>query len=758
MNNDNKNPSVTGDLFKKNLLALRKHIRPGLLDRLENEPPLNVQAIRQSDGRHNMTVEGNPIYVPDAETYANEQVETYVRTPMDLRYSLESMNAFSRSGETENEEISVSIIKKLYASLESSLPTQPLGDIQAGYCLCLGLGLGFHLQKLVNGLNFRDLIIYDPCLDTLRCSMHVIDWAPVVERIEGQGGRIKFLFELDHNLASKAIMAFMREENFGLIEGSYIFRHYPLPAIQKTLKNLSSLKSDLIIYNGWLEDEMIHFRNGMRNFLYRDLKLLNEPLPLQNQCPAFIVGSGPSLTQDIETIRKMSERAVIISCGSSIRILLSHGIKPDFHCELENVFFTIPVIAEVASKFDLSGITLIASTTVQPAVFDFFDDHIVFFREGGGAVRWLQQDKQQLSHASPSCTNVGARVAIQMGFQSLYLFGIDLGSTDPSRHHAEGSIYTSVESATAADRVEEMHLAFEKYPLQCPGNFRDQVHTSPLMEFQKNSMELLALTRPDITIRNCSDGALIQGALPTHSKEITIPPTTNGSQIKEDILSNLEEYQRGSFVDPGYIRALEQSLENWNQRYRDICGDESIKDFLAFHDRIRDLCDSTLPKEGIDPFDRATRILMSGSLLKIMHFIRFVDCRLLAEARPSYFQKARSILLQAAPEFEKRQLEIVRQIRRRVERGSSRESDDLDLFTTEDLEALCLELSFSRDEGMLDSVLEQALNLNSIPKGLCDALHHSYLHQGREEHLIRICKKANPSQKDNASAILAYKP
>ena len=740
-------------LIQHNIRLLAPHMRPSLVKRLSEEPPLNVKAINPGTAEANMTVEGKPVYVPDAPTFCREQVEAYCQSPTRYNYDINSLHSFDNTG-TGEDEISVSIIRKLNEAVTDDLSNKPREDNFAGYLICLGLGLGLHLPDLVTQTQFRDLIIYDPCLDTLRCSLHSLDWELVVKTVEQRGGRIKFVFELDADLATRAIMAFLREENFTLIEGTYIYRHYPLVGINEVLGKLVELSQDLIIYNGWLEDEMIHFRNGMRNFLYRDMYLLNERINDPAKLPAFIIGSGPSLEKDIERIRELADQAVIFSCGSSIRILLSHGIKPDFHCELENVFNTVPVIAEVAGKFDLSGITLITSATVQPAVLDFFDNHIVFFREGGGAVRWLQQDKIQFDHASPSCTNVGARTAIQMGFQELYLFGIDLGSVQADRHHASGSIYNAADEAGISDRVDEMGLQIETYPLTTEGNFRDVVHTSPLMLFMKNSFELLALNYPEIRIFNCSDGARITATHPKKSSDIPSRPSQSKAGWIRSLCKKLLFLPKGSYIQKDYILKLEHSLEDWNQRFQEICTDPNLTDFLSLHDEMRTLCDYRLPDGSEDQFDRATRIIMSGSLQKILHFIRFVDCRLAATQRETSLNRLKKILLSSLPDIKKRQIHVVQSLRKRVEAAHWDELADIAFMSKDELIGICRELEYVEDFEKLGSCLEHALTLKGETGQLAKALFDSYFYQDKVSLLEKRLGSISPA-KNNSELITA---
>ena len=109
-------------------------------------------------------------------------------------------------------------------------------------------------------------------------------------------------------------------------------------------------------------------------------------------------------------------------------MLLNHGIRPDFHVELENGVGTLEMMAATAEAHDLSGITLIASVTVQPAMVPYFDKCIHFFRERVSSTELFSGPFSILQPAGPTVANTALICGIRMGFRELYLFGVDMGS------------------------------------------------------------------------------------------------------------------------------------------------------------------------------------------------------------------------------------------------------------------------------------------------------------------------------------------
>ncbi len=52
-------------------------------------------------------------------------------------------------------------------------------------------------------------------------------------------------------------------------------------------------------------------------------------------CPAILVAAGPSLAKNVDQLRGLQDKAVIIAAQTTLRLLLSHGIRPHFVTSLD---------------------------------------------------------------------------------------------------------------------------------------------------------------------------------------------------------------------------------------------------------------------------------------------------------------------------------------------------------------------------------------------------------------------------------------
>ena len=133
--------------------------------------------------------------------------------------------------------------------------------------------------------------------------------------------------------------------------------------------------------------------------------------------PVFIVGAGPSLDADLAVIRRWREQVLLVSCGTTLGILLKHGLRPDIHVELERGALVYDLLAAVEQEHGFAGITLLASTTVDPRLGELFDKCWFFFRAGlspGGAAP--RGSAGVLRGADPLCCNAAFSAVAAMGF------------------------------------------------------------------------------------------------------------------------------------------------------------------------------------------------------------------------------------------------------------------------------------------------------------------------------------------------------
>ena len=249
---------------------------------------------------------------------------------------------------------------------------------------------------------------------------------------------------------------------------------------------------------------------------------------------------------------------------------------------MENTTNIFDGLSQTAARHDLSGIRLIASTSVDPRVPPMFDDVIYFFRDTISSTRAFAGDHQPMAYAVPSVTNLASRSAIALGYPQHCLFGIDLGSRRPEQHHSAHSIYT-LSDKPSWNRGNDMD------PLAIPvaGARGGTVYSIASFMLIRSYFEQLFLSFPQCQFINCSDGAAIAGTTVMDPAEMDIPPA---KQPIRDIISRT----RGEIPDVGpaffgiqdlFRDYLQPATPGWTQAETAL-GQADREDFDSLYDQF----------------------------------------------------------------------------------------------------------------------------------------------------------------------------
>jgi len=379
------------------------------------------------------------------------------------------------------------------------------------------------------------------------------------------------------------------------------------------------------------------YRQAFWNLAGHEQYVLEKDLAVRPGIPAVVVGSGFSLNENFDDLRSARDGVCIISCGTALLPLLEHGIRPHIHCELESVQFIRNILQFTASRYDLSGIVLAASNTVVPGVADIFDRKMFCFREGVAATRVLNEEVVPLPLIAPACTNTGLRFAYALGFRDIYLCGVDLGSTTPESHHADGSVYHHIDAynqfiGNTGQKIPPRGSATGRYDRAVEGNFGGTVQTNPNMLQMRSAFEIFARAMPDARLRNCSDGAFISGFEPTRSAELgeMRPCQETSVGVLEEGLSMLRKSAPKELIEIERLRAFDAALLWWAIEAEKAIGVASSTDadFLALYGHL----DPMLLANDLEPNSKSIvdtcRYVHTGSFLKVLHFARYASARL----------------------------------------------------------------------------------------------------------------------------------
>ena len=166
---------------------------------------------------------------------------------------------------------------------------------------------------------------------------------------------------------------------------------------------------------------------------YPDMPLLrtNNLLADTNSCAktAILTASGPALDVEINQLKQYICDDVndifICAAGSSLGTLLRNSLTPQFVVYNEmgsNVFEDITEL--LTEGFDLSEITLVCPTTIDPRVPNLFSKSIFFTRPHSASVLLKAEfNHSSLIHSGPQAANAALDFLLAIGFTNILALG-----------------------------------------------------------------------------------------------------------------------------------------------------------------------------------------------------------------------------------------------------------------------------------------------------------------------------------------------
>lgn len=597
-------------LFDRNLEALFQH-DAALAQRLRDIDSPVSRVVRVEDDL-NLDIGHSLFYEKGVATFVDEQFSDFKQAPYRIDIGWPVID------ESPPQIMSKMAIRRLTKLAQTNGIQRRKDGVQrgeTGFAVALGVGIGDHIGRLVSEYRAQSLIVVEQFIEFVWHSMHLHPWHDWLATVTERSGQVFFILDDDSASVSAALTDALRSDNGGTLDGTLIYTHYRSHLVREIHKGLSDQISYIGTNRGFFEDENIMMLNSTRNFLGRDHAIWRSRPRREKDCPAFVVAAGPSVDAAIDVIRDQKDRAVVISCGSGLKVLLSQGIRPDYHVEVENTYGQAEILERVASQYDLSGITLVAAATVNPRTAAVFDTVIFFHRDTVCSTRFYELNGRPVFLAVPTVANGGARFAAAMAFKEIYLFGVDLGTRIADYHHSKASgYYTDQEFMYSFQGTEES----TQMRLSTAGNLGGTVKTHDGFLLSRLFMQKLIATFPKAAFYNCSDGVDIPGAIPKLPSTVRVeaPPEARARALAQ-MPGEVDQYRAGDTVPLSRFEDLRERAVRWYEdMYETIRSLEGIEepDSFATYDA---LWRTFQPKPG-ERFDPIAAVVWQNNFGTVM--------------------------------------------------------------------------------------------------------------------------------------------
>jgi len=519
--------------FLTNMAVISKYM-PEIFEFYQNYTPTRAKLTFDHNGEINMVSDGALVYEEHAKDNSYKQAEAFYEDPRLFSYVL------SKDGNDlfEHERT----LRKIYLKREQDAPNSKYNLLKheqhIDMLTMIGVGLGYHIERLFQLSDVRCFYLYEPDPDCFFCAMHCIDFGPLIKKCFSLGGAFTIKLGGNANQYVNGLNEFMVAQGFSNIARFFNYRHYRSEATDETFTRIFELAYRLSSGWGFFEDEIISIEHTLSN-IEETFPLILSKDRFKNQLadkPVFIIGNGPSLDETISYIKDNSANVIVFSCGTALKPILDAGIMPDFHIEMERTAELYEWIDAIGHKDKLKQINIIALNTVYTKILKLFKNAYLLSKPKDGGMDFLYEfldagKYPAVDACNPTVSNAATAAAVYLGFETMYLFGVDYGWIDEEHHHSKGSIYYQKGS-----HAERKTMASD---MSVPGNFVEEVFTTQHFDNSRASLEILLEKNPNVNCYNCSNGANIELSIPLKFTEIPdLVPLDGKSDLLENLLFN----------------------------------------------------------------------------------------------------------------------------------------------------------------------------------------------------------------------------
>lgn len=524
--------------FNANMQAFEKYYPDLAISLKTYKPKPGFKLLVTKTGVGNFVPDGQsvPLYADDPIVQVTEQVSK------NTKKGYYSYTSYGFGGHTTDKRIHMQFMTKLdnlIASLNNQKP-QFIEQLPSHFpsSIIFGVGLGYHIPILLNNHHFDYLFICEPDIELFYASLFCTDWAEIIQNVESNDGALfiqvglsyKDFFDSLHGIAGDI-------GAFSLVR-SFCYQHYPSKDVNQLIKSFFEryfeLQSGFGFYNDNIDGlaHAIHnIQNGVSFFVANSqLKKTYQKLPL------IIVGNGPSLDASVELLQKMQHNAIILAVGSALASLLKVGVTPDFHVIVERTLSTYDVLLETLPLEAYKNINLLTVDVMYPEIPALYKWAGMGLKGPESASVFIQLQTLKKFHQAlpslPSCgpvvSNTALSYAAMMGFEEIYLVGVDNGSRKNVTHSKHSFYYNK------GSKYQSPLVAGAKHVL--PGNLGEDVLATDLLMISKNHLEAIIAANPKKFFYNVGHGAKLEGAYAVTEQEVLIgKPIENKQQVIEQI-------------------------------------------------------------------------------------------------------------------------------------------------------------------------------------------------------------------------------
>lgn len=362
-----------------------------------------------------------------------------------------------------------------------------------------GIGMAYELKEIMANHPKKKYFVIEPDIDIFKVMLEYVE----LELFMGKGTQITLCIDTNPETILANIQTLIQGEatvSFKIITLApykLLYEHLLEDICVGLQKILNMIRVSLHTTTGfdiqWVINYAINTRSLFKTSPVKELKEAIQGMPV------IIVGAGPSLEYNLEHLKKIYDRAIIVAAGSGISVLNNHSIKAHFAGAIDfgeaemRVFENMEVNKDIALLYSMQVYNGVPSLVNGPK---FLMNQVAMDSYVAKELDWTCLDR----FSGPSITNVLAVNFAALGCSPIILLGQDMCYSN-NKNYAKGAVYYTENQIGEGEGYKRVRNKMGR-----------EVYTTEVFLAMRNTMEICTRVFSQIEFLNgTKDGLAIQG-------------------------------------------------------------------------------------------------------------------------------------------------------------------------------------------------------------------------------------------------------
>ena len=320
------------------------------------------------------------------------------------------------------------------------------GEKDQDLVVYFGLGFGIHSEFLKKRFN-APLLVFDPSLDILKTTLSLRPLFLDDFSVECNFGRLSEIIDRRLELSDRRVIVAIQPGYKSLFPRELERFKF---VVQQAANSIMIRHNTLGRGSIWARHEIENIRHTLA------LPPLTELKKYANGVPGVFIGAGPSLSKNIELIKRLKNKSVIIAAATALRPLDKAGVLPDIAM----------VIESNASVYQFEGIGFLDELTLAPTPYSHPDNFLLPVKQKMSVLNHPTPTHDWMTRAYDGVDAIltAGSVALaafsalhRIGCDPIIALGMDLAFTE-NQTHAKGA-----DSAAEVTRYNKEENIIEYY-------------------------------------------------------------------------------------------------------------------------------------------------------------------------------------------------------------------------------------------------------------------------------------------------------